>query len=105
MRIKLDSWSIAIYKSLAVLVSCKRCLLRLWEYIFCHFNMKHNNYVSMGSFESSSSAPRHVGEILNEYLLHSNAPLAAAYRKHALEMMAGKESVVHIKKGGWYEQN
>ena len=23
-----------------------------------------------------------IGEILNEYLLHSNAPLAAAYRKH-----------------------
>ena len=44
-----------------------------------------------------------IGEILNEYLLHSNAPLAAAYRKHALEMMAGKESVVHIKKGGLYD--
>lgn len=44
-----------------------------------------------------------IGEILNEYLLHSNAPLAAAYRKHVQEMMAGKESVVHIKKGGLYD--
>ena len=47
--------------------------------------------------------PRHIGEILNEYLLHSNAPPAAAYRKHVQEMMAGKESVVHIKKGGLYD--
>lgn len=47
--------------------------------------------------------PRHIGEILNEYLLHSNAPLAAAYRKHALEMMASNESVDYIKKGGWYD--
>lgn len=103
MRIKLDSWSIAIYKSLAVLVSCKRCLLRLWEHIFCHFMMKHNNYVSMGSFESSSSAPRYIGEILNEYLLHSNASLAAAYRKHVQEMMASNESVDYIKKGERYD--
>ena len=41
-----------------------------------------------------------IGEILNEYLLHSNAPLAAAYRKHVLEMMASNESVEYIKKGG-----
>ena len=41
-----------------------------------------------------------IGEILNEYLLHSNAPLAAAYRKHVLEMMASNESVDYIKKGG-----
>lgn len=57
----------------------------------------------MGGSKSMTTAPRHIGEILNEYLLHSNAPLAAAYRKHALEMMAGKESVVHIKKGGQYD--
>lgn len=44
-----------------------------------------------------------IGEILNEYLLHSNASPAAAYRKHVQEMMAGKESVVHIKKGGLYD--
>ena len=44
-----------------------------------------------------------IGEILNEYLLHSNAPLAAAYRKHVLEMMASNESVDYIKKGGWYD--
>ncbi len=41
-----------------------------------------------------------IGEILNEYLLHSNAPLAAAYRKHVQEMMASNESVDYIKKGG-----
>lgn len=57
----------------------------------------------MGSFESSSSAPRHIGEILNEYLLHSNAPLAAAYRKHVQEMMASNESVDYIKKGERYD--
>lgn len=44
-----------------------------------------------------------IGEILNEYLLHSNAPLAAAYRKHALEMMASNESVDYIRKGKRYE--
>ena len=44
-----------------------------------------------------------IGEILNEYLLHSNAPLAAAYRKHVLEMMASNESVDYIKKGEWYD--
>ena len=44
-----------------------------------------------------------IGEILNEYLLHSNAPLAAAYRKHVLEMMASHESVDYIKKGEWYD--
>ena len=65
--------------------------------------MKYNNNVCMGGSKSMTTAPRHIGEILNEYLLHSNAPLAAAYRKHALEMMAGKESVVHIKKGGLYD--
>ena len=48
-------------------------------------------------------APRHIGEILNEYLLHSNAPLAAAYRKHVLEMMASNESVDYVKKGEWYD--
>ena len=47
--------------------------------------------------------PRLIGEILNEYLLHSNAPLAAAYRKHVLEMMASKGSVDYIKKGGRYD--
>ena len=57
----------------------------------------------MGSFESSSSAPRHIGEILNEYLLHSNAPPAAAFRKHVQEMMASKGSVDYIKKGEWYD--
>ena len=50
-----------------------------------------------------TTAPRHIGEILNEYLLHSNAPLAAAYRKHALEMMASKGSFDYIKKGGLYD--
>ena len=44
-----------------------------------------------------------IGEILNEYLLHSNAPLAAAYRKHVQEMMASNESVDYIKKGGRYD--
>lgn len=57
----------------------------------------------MGSFESSSSAPRYIGEILNEYLLHSNAPLAAAYRMHVQEMMASNESVDYIKKGERYD--
>ena len=50
-----------------------------------------------------TTAPRHIGEILNEYLLHSNAPLAAAYRKHVQEMMASKGSVDYIKKGGRYD--
>lgn len=44
-----------------------------------------------------------IGEILNEYLLHSNAPPAAAYRKHVQEMMASNESVDYIKKGGQYD--
>lgn len=44
-----------------------------------------------------------IGEILNEYLLHSNAPLAAAYRKHVQEMMASNGSVDYIKKGGRYD--
>lgn len=44
-----------------------------------------------------------IGEILNEYLLHSNAPLAAAYRKHVQEMMASKGSFDYIKKGGRYD--
>lgn len=44
-----------------------------------------------------------IGEILNEYLLHSNAPPAAAYRKHVQEMMASNESVDYIKKGGRYD--
>ena len=57
----------------------------------------------MGRFESSSSAPRYIGEILNEYLLHSNAPLAAAYRKHVQEMMASIESVDYIRKGKRYD--
>lgn len=47
--------------------------------------------------------PRLIGEILNEYLLHSNAPLAAAYRKHVQEMMASNESVDYIKKGERYD--
>ena len=44
-----------------------------------------------------------IGEILNEYLLHSNAPPAAAYRKHVQEMMASNESVDYIKKGKRYD--
>ena len=44
-----------------------------------------------------------IGEILNEYLLHSNAPPAAAYRKHVLEMMASNESVDYVKKGERYD--
>ena len=44
-----------------------------------------------------------IGEILNEYLLHSNAPLAAAYRKHVQEMMASNESVDYVKKGERYD--
>lgn len=40
-----------------------------------------------------------IGEILNEYLLHSNAPPAAAYQ----EMMASNESVDYIKKGERYD--
>lgn len=47
--------------------------------------------------------PRLIGEILNEYLLHSNAPPAAAYRKHVQEMMASNESVDYIKKGERYD--
>lgn len=40
----------------------------------------------------------HVGEVISGYLLHSNAPLALAYRKH----MAEKASKVNLinKKGG-----
>lgn len=44
-----------------------------------------------------------IGEILNEYLLHSNVPPAAAYRKHVQEMMASNESVDYIKKGERYD--
>ena len=44
-----------------------------------------------------------IGENLNEYLLHSNAPLAAAYCKHVQEMMASDESVDYIKKGERYD--
>ena len=50
-----------------------------------------------------TTAPRHIGEILNEYLLHSNAPPAAAYRKHVQDMMASNESVDYIKKGERYD--
>lgn len=50
-----------------------------------------------------ATAPRHIGEILNEYLLHSNAPPATAYRKHVQEMMASNESVDYIKKGERYD--
>ena len=57
----------------------------------------------MGGSKSMTISPRHIGEILNEYLLHSNAPLAAAYRKHVLEMMASNESVDYIKKGERYD--
>lgn len=57
----------------------------------------------MSGSKSMTTAPRHIGEILNEYLLHSNAPLAAAYRKHALEMMESNESVDYIKKGERYD--
>ena len=65
--------------------------------------MKHNNNVCMGSSKSMTTAPRLIGEILNEYLLYSNAPLAAAYRKHVQEMMASNESVDYIKKGERYD--
>lgn len=44
-----------------------------------------------------------IGEILNEYLLHSNALPAAVYRKHVQDMMASNESVDYIKKGEWYD--
>lgn len=57
----------------------------------------------MGGSKSMTTAPRHIGEILNEYLLHSNAPLAAAYRKHVQEMRASNESVDYIKKGERYD--
>lgn len=57
----------------------------------------------MGGSKSMTTAPRHIGEILNEYLLHSNAPPATAYRKHVQEMMASNESVDYIKKGERYE--
>lgn len=57
----------------------------------------------MGGSKSMTIVPRHIGEILNEYLLHSNAPPAAAYRKHVLEMMASNESVDYIKKGERYD--
>lgn len=57
----------------------------------------------MGGSKSMTTAPRHIGEILNEYLLHSNAPPAAAYRKHVQDMMASNESVDYIKKGEWYD--
>lgn len=57
----------------------------------------------MGGSKSMTTAPRHIGEILNEYLLHSNAPPAAAFRKHVQEMMASKGSVDYIKKGEWYD--
>ena len=58
------------------------------------------------NFEASVlkvATPRLNGEILNEYLLHSNAPLAAAYRKHVQDMMASNESVDYIKKGERYD--
>lgn len=57
----------------------------------------------MGGSKSMTIVPRHIGEILNEYLLHSNAPLAAAYCKHVQEMMASNESVDYIKKGERYD--
>ena len=57
----------------------------------------------MAGSKSMTTAPRHIGEILNEYLLHSNAPLAAAYRQHVQEMMASNESVDYIRKGKRYE--
>ena len=56
-----------------------------------------------GAYVLKVAPPRLIGEILNEYLLHSNAPLAAAYRKHVLEMMASNESVDYIKKGERYD--
>ena len=65
--------------------------------------MQDNNNVCMGGSKSMTTAPRHIGEILNEYLLHSNAPPAAAYRKHVQEMMASNESVDYIKKGERYD--
>ena len=65
--------------------------------------MKYNNNVCMGGSKSMPTAPRHIGEILNEYLLHSNAPPATAYRKHVQEMMASNESVDYIKKGERYD--
>ena len=57
----------------------------------------------MGGSKSMTTAPRHIGEILNEYLLHSNAPPATAYRKHVQEMMASIESVDYIRKGKRYD--
>ena len=57
----------------------------------------------MGGSKSMTTAPRHIGEILNEYLLHSNAPPATADRKHVQEMMASNESVDYIKKGERYD--
>ncbi len=56
-----------------------------------------------GASVLKAAPPRLIGEILNEYLLHSNAPLAAAYRKHVQEMMASNESVDYIKKGERYD--
>ena len=44
-----------------------------------------------------------IGEILNEYLLHSNAHMAEAYRKHVLETMDSNESVDYVKKGERYD--
>lgn len=42
-----------------------------------------------------------IGEILGEYLLQDNAPLAVAYRKHLAECKAEEASTVtSIEKGG-----
>lgn len=51
--------------------------------------------------DSKRATPRPIGEILNEYLLQGNAPLAVTYRKHLAERMAEVASIVTSnKKGG-----
>ncbi len=52
----------------------------------------------LGKGESKiGNTPRPIGEILNEYFLHSNAPLAIAYHEHVLEMASTATS---NEKGG-----
>lgn len=47
-----------------------------------------NKIVTMGSSQlKQESTPRLIGEILQEYLLHSNQPLAEEYRRRGGEKL------------------
>lgn len=47
--------------------------------------------------------PRLIGEILNEYFLQGNAPLAVAYRKHLAERKAKVASTVTSNQKGGHD--